>query len=64
MHISLPIVFAFWLSLCSLILAGDIEVNPGPIAVLQYSGMLEDLGVEGFVDAGNFYEFFYYNAQI
>ena len=54
MNLPLPMMFAAWLSLISLVLSGDIEVNPGPMIWIDFSLILYngDLVADAYIDAG------------
>ena len=57
MNLPLPMMFAAWLSLISLVLSGDIEVNPGPMiwidfSLILYNGPNKDLVADAYIDAG------------
>ena len=51
------VTIASWISLALILLAGDIETNPGPETEIQleiHAGGYKMLQVDAFVDAGTF----------
>ena len=47
-----PITFATWISLFTLLLSGDVELNPGP-TVLVHVGPYADLEIDAYADTGD-----------